>query len=68
MTYVPVIDANACSAHGDCEDIAPEIFRLEDVAVVVADGPLELMMAAAQACPSGAIRIVDRDTGEQHYP
>lgn len=68
MTYVPVIDTNACSAHGDCEDIAPEIFRLEDVAVVVADGPYELMMAAAQACPSAAIRIVDRDTGEQHYP
>jgi len=68
MTYIPVIDANACSAHGDCEDIAPEIFRLDDVAVVVNDGPLELMMAAAQVCPSAAIRIVDRDTGAQHYP
>jgi ferredoxin len=68
MTYVPVIDSNACSAHGDCEDIAPEIFRLEDVAVVVGDGPDELQMAAAQACPSVAIRLVDRDSGKQVYP
>ena len=68
MTYVPVIDSNACSAHGDCEDIAPEIFRLEDVAVVEGDGPDELQMAAAQACPSVAIRLVDRDSGKQVYP
>ncbi|MGD0196372.1 MAG: ferredoxin [Solirubrobacteraceae bacterium] len=68
MTLVPVIDANACSAHGDCEDIAPEIFRLEDVAVVIGDGPRELMLAAAQACPSIAIRIVDSDSGQQLYP
>jgi ferredoxin len=68
MTLEPVIDAAACSAHGDCEDIAPEIFRLEDVAVVIGAGPDELMMAAAQACPSIAIRIVDRDSGRQVYP
>jgi ferredoxin len=68
MTLVPVIDAAACSAHGDCEDIAPEIFRLDDIAVVVGDGPDELMLAAAQACPSIAIRIVDRDSGQQVYP
>jgi len=68
MTLVPVIDVSACSAHGDCEDIAPEIFRLEDAAVVIGDGPDELMLAAAQACPSIAIRIVDRDSGRQVYP
>jgi ferredoxin len=68
MTLVALIDAAACSAHGDCEDIAPEIFRLEDIAVVVGDGPDELMLAAAQACPSTAIRLVDRDSGRQVYP
>ena len=26
MSYVPQIDPNACSAHGDCVDIAPEVF------------------------------------------
>jgi ferredoxin len=68
VTLVPVIDASACSAHGDCEDIAPEVFRLEDIAVVVGDGPDELMLAAAQACPSIAIRLVDRESGRQVYP
>ncbi len=68
MNVVPLIDANACSAHGDCEDIAPEIFRLEDVATVIGTGPDELMLAAAQACPSIAIRLVDRDSGRQVYP
>jgi ferredoxin len=68
MTHVAIVDARACSAHGDCEDIAPEIFRLEDVAVVIDDGPVDLMLAAAQACPSAAIRIVDRETGAQRYP
>jgi len=68
MTLVPVVDPTACSAHGDCEDIAPEIFRLDDVAVVIGTGPDELMMAAAEACPSTAIRIINRETREQVYP
>jgi ferredoxin len=39
MSYVARIDENACAAHGDCEAIAPEIFRVDDVAVVIANGP-----------------------------
>jgi len=68
MSYVAEIDTAACSAHGDCEDIAPEIFRLEDVATIIGRGPDELMLAAAEACPSIAIRLVDSDSGEQVYP
>jgi ferredoxin len=68
MSYVAEIDEQACAAHGDCEAIAPEIFRLDDVAVVVGDGPDELMLEAARACPSVAIRITDRETGAQIYP
>ena len=68
MTLVPVIDVNACSAHGDCVDIAPEIFRLDDVAVVIGTAEDELMLAAAEACPSSAISIVDEATREQVYP
>ena len=30
MTYIPVVDPNECSAHGDCVEIAPEVFRLDD--------------------------------------
>jgi ferredoxin len=68
MTLIAVIDPNACSAHGDCEDIAPEIFRVDDIAVVIGTGPDELMLAAASACPTSAIRIVERETAGQLYP
>ena len=68
MTLVPVIDENACSAHGDCVELAPEIFRLDDIAVVIGTGDDELMLAAAEACPSSAISIIDGDTREQVYP
>jgi hypothetical protein len=41
---------------------------VDDVAVLVGDGPDELMLEAASACPSVAIRLTDSDTGEQVYP
>ena len=68
MTLVALIDPNACSAHGDCEVIAPEIFHVEDVAVVIGTGSDALMRAAAEACPSSAIRIVEREGRQQLYP
>ena len=67
MTLIATIDAGACAAHGDCEAIAPEIFAIDDVAVVVGQGPDELMVAAAQACPSVAIVLTDAD-GRRLYP
>jgi ferredoxin len=67
MPYTATIDPGACAAHGDCEAIAPEIFAIEDVAVVIGTGPDELMLAAAQACPSVAIAITDAD-GRRVYP
>lgn len=68
MRYVPQIDAGACAAHGDCEAVAPQVFRVDDIAEVVGDGPPELILKAAQACPAAAISVVDQDTGEQVYP
>jgi ferredoxin len=68
MSYVAYIDAAACAAHGDCEAIAPEVFRVEDVAVVVGSAPDELMIEAARACPSAAIRLIDSASGQQVYP
>lgn len=68
MNNVVQIDDDACSAHGDCVDIAPEVFELDDVARVIGTGPDELLFAAAEACPSTAIRIVDRQSGEQVFP
>jgi ferredoxin len=68
MPYTAIIDPAACAAHGDCEVVAPEVFRVDDVAVVVGTGPDELMLAAAGACPSVAITIADATTGRQVYP
>jgi ferredoxin len=67
MTLIATIDAGACAGHGDCEAIAPEIFSIDDVAVVIGAGPDELMLAAAQACPSVAIVVTDAD-GRRLYP
>jgi ferredoxin len=68
MSLYAEIDENACAAHGDCVDLAPEVFVLEDVARVVGQGPDDLLMAAAEACPSAAIRVLNSDGGRQIYP
>ena len=68
MNYLVRIDESACAAHGDCVDMAPEVFELDDVARVIGTAPDDVLMAAAEACPSAAILIVDRRTDEQVYP
>ena len=65
MTYIPVVDPNECSAHGE---VAPQVFRLDDTAVVIGNGPYELVLEAAEACPAVAISIVDQESGETVYP
>jgi ferredoxin len=68
MKLIPQIDESACAAHGDCLDVAPGVFELEEVAIVVGGGPPDVILAAARACPSAAISVIDADTGEQVYP
>jgi ferredoxin len=68
MTYIPVVDPNECSAHGDCVEIAPDVFRLDDTAVVIGSGPDDLILEAAEACPAVAISVVDDGTGETVFP
>lgn len=68
MTYLVEIDETACAAHGDCAEIAPEVFELGEVARVVGQGPDDLLLAAAEACPSAAIRILDTETADLVYP
>ena len=62
------VDELECAGHGDCALVAPSVFEVDDVARVVGDGPRELLVEAAEACPAGAIAVVDTDTGEQLYP
>jgi ferredoxin len=68
MTLMPRVDANECSAHGDCVEIAPQVFRLDDTAVVIGPGPDDLMLEAAEACPAVAISVIDDQTGETVFP
>ena len=68
MSYIPKIDPSACSAHGDCVDIAPQIFTLEETASVVGKGPDELILEAAESCPALAITVIDDETGETVFP
>lgn len=68
MPYLIQIDEAACAAHGDCVDVAPQVFALDDIVRVVGDGPDDLLLAAAEACPSVAIHVIDADTSEPIYP
>ena len=69
MTLIPTVDAYACALHGDCADVAPEVFILDgDIAEVVGTGPDNTVLAAARACPSSAISVLDQATGRQVYP
>ena len=68
VKYAPQVNENECAAHGDCVEIAPTVFELNETAHVIGDGPPELIMEAAEACPSVAITVIDAQTGEQVYP
>ena len=70
------IESSLCMAFGTCERIAPNIFildknkRINPKARVESEvgEDFETLLAAAQNCPTRAIKIVDRYTGEQIYP
>jgi ferredoxin len=63
-------------AFGGCETIAPKVFVVDKnkhinpkarVRSETAD-TLDRIVMAAQACPTKAIKILDRYTGNQIYP
>jgi ferredoxin len=59
------IDTDACLAYGDCAELAPEAFEVDDVAHLVGSAPLRKLVDAARACPSEAITLIDAETGER---
>ncbi len=69
-------EPSLCLAFGSCETLAPKVFVLEKnkrinpkVKIESETGAnFESILAAAQTCPTKAIKIVDRYTGEQIYP
>jgi ferredoxin len=68
MSYRIEIDEAACAAHGDCEHVAPDVFRVDDVAVVIGSAPPDRLVDAAASCPSSAIALIDEASGRQVYP
>ncbi len=68
MSFIPTIDESACLAHGDCAELAPDVFEVDDVARVIGTAPLERLLEVARSCPASAIAIVDSESGEQVYP
>jgi curved DNA-binding protein CbpA len=71
-----MVEPSLCMAFGSCETLAPKVFvveknkRINPKAIVESEtgANLETILAAAQTCPTKAIKIVDRYTGEQIYP
>ena len=71
-----LIEPSLCLAFGGCESTAPKVFVVDKskhinpkarVESETAD-TLDRIIMAAQACPTKAIKIIDRYTGHQIYP
>ncbi|MGE0029331.1 MAG: ferredoxin [Thermoleophilia bacterium] len=66
ITHRIIIDRDLCSGFGACADADPETFAVGADGIAVArdtDAGPETALAAARACPMGAIRVVDGDGG-----
>ena len=70
------VEPSLCLAFGSCEVLAPRVFsveknkRMNPKARVDCEtcADYDTIHAAAATCPTKAIRIIDRYTGEQLYP
>jgi molecular chaperone DnaJ len=70
------VEPSLCMAFGGCETLAPGVFvvdknkMINPKAIVKSEtgADFDMILAAAQTCPTKAIRITDRYTGEQIYP
>ena len=71
-----IIEPALCMAFGSCETLAPNVFVVDKDKMINPKAKLksetgddfERILAAAQTCPTKAIIIRDRYTGEQIYP
>jgi curved DNA-binding protein CbpA len=75
-----VVEPSLCMAFGSCEKLAPKTFVVEKdimfnpkakVISEITEGEgedFDAILAAAETCPTKAIIIIDRNTGQQIYP
>ena len=74
--YEIIVEPSLCMAFGSCEILAPKVFVVEKdkifnpkAKVISETGEdFDAILAAAQTCPTKAILIIDRNTGEYIYP
>ncbi len=68
MKLKVLIDEESCLAYGDCVELAPGAFALDDTARVVGEAPERKLRDAARSCPAEAITLIDTETGEPISP
>jgi ferredoxin len=65
---IPMVEEGHCLGYADCARVAPGVFTVDEVAVVIGEGDPGLVLAAAGACPADAIRVVNAETAEEVEP
>lgn len=71
-----IVEPSLCLAFGSCETLAPKVFvveknrRINPKAIVKSEtgADFETILDAAKTCPTKAIIIIDRYSGEHIYP
>ncbi len=74
--YRIIVEPSLCLAFGSCETLAPKVFvvekdrRINPKAIVISETAedFETILDAAKTCPTKAIFITDRYTGERIFP
>jgi curved DNA-binding protein CbpA len=74
--YQIIVEPSLCLAFGSCETLAPKVFvveknkRINPKAIVKSEtgANIETILDAAKTCPTKAIIIIDRYSGERIYP
>lgn len=71
MPYIVSIDQSRCIGAGNCVQIAPRAFQLDEEHIAYLVDPTaendETMLDAARSCPTNAIYL-DTEEGEAVYP
>ncbi len=70
--YIVIVDRDLCIGAATCVDLAPKTFGLDgENKAIICGGPWDdsaTVLAAAKSCPTLAITVQRRDTGEQVFP
>jgi molecular chaperone DnaJ len=74
--YQIIVEPSLCLAFGSCETLAPKVFvveknrRINPKAIVKSEigADIETILDAAKTCPTKAIIITDRFSGERIFP